>query len=34
MAYRAWIEFLRKWTKDAMRPRVWVGAEDCLRPSE
>jgi hypothetical protein len=31
MADRAWREFLDKWTWDAIRPRVWAAAEDCLR---
>ncbi len=31
MAQRAWIEFLDKWTWDAIRPRIWAAAEDCLR---
>lgn len=35
MAERAWIEFLEKWAWDAIRPRVWAAAEDCLRrPAE
>ncbi len=31
MAQRAWIEFQEKWTWDAIYPRVWAAAEDCLR---
>ena len=31
MADRAWRESLDKWTWDAIRPRVWAAAEDCLR---
>jgi glycosyltransferase involved in cell wall biosynthesis len=31
MAERAWIEFLEKWTWDAISPRVLAAAEDCLR---
>lgn len=31
MAERAWHEFLEKWTWDAVSPRVWAAAEDCLR---
>ncbi len=33
MAERAWTEFLEKWTWDAIAPRVWGAAEDCLRRS-
>jgi glycosyltransferase involved in cell wall biosynthesis len=33
MADRAWREFLEKWTWEAVRPRVWAAAEDCLRSS-
>lgn len=33
MAGRAWQEFLEKWTWDAIAPRVWAAAEDCLRRS-
>lgn len=33
MADRAWQEFLENWTWDAIRPRVWAAAEDCLRRS-
>jgi glycosyltransferase involved in cell wall biosynthesis len=33
MAERAWTEFLEKWTWDAIAPRVWAAAEDCLRKS-
>ena len=31
MAERAWKQFLEKWTWEAIRPRVWAAAEDCLR---
>jgi glycosyltransferase involved in cell wall biosynthesis len=31
MVERAWLQFLDKWTWDAIRPRVWATAEDCLR---
>ena len=31
MAERAWSEFQEKWTWDAIRPKVWAAAEDCLR---
>lgn len=31
MAQRAWDEFLKKWSWDAIRPQVWAAAEDCLR---
>ena len=30
MANRAWRDFLEKWSWDAMRPRVWAAAEECL----
>jgi glycosyltransferase involved in cell wall biosynthesis len=33
MAERAWKEFLEKWTWDAIAPKVWAAAEDCLRRS-
>jgi polysaccharide biosynthesis protein PslH len=33
MAERAWEQFLEKWTWEAIRPRVWAAAEDCLRQS-
>ena len=33
MAERAWQQFLEKWAWDAIRPRVWAAAEDCLRLS-
>ncbi|HEV2730718.1 MAG TPA: glycosyltransferase family 4 protein, partial [Terriglobales bacterium] len=33
MAQRAWIEFLNKWAWEAIRPRIWAAAEDCLRLS-
>jgi glycosyltransferase involved in cell wall biosynthesis len=31
MAERAWKRFLNEWTWDAIAPRVWAAAEDCLR---
>ena len=31
IAERAWCRFLDHWTWDAVRPRVWAAAEDCLR---
>ena len=31
VAERAWQRFLTHWTWDAIRPRVWAAAEDCLR---
>lgn len=31
MAERAWRQFLKEWTWDAIRPLVWATAEDCLR---
>lgn len=31
MAERAWAEFLEKWTWEAIAPKVWRAAEDCLR---
>ena len=33
MANRAWLQFLEKWTWEAIQPRVWETAEDCLRLS-
>jgi glycosyltransferase involved in cell wall biosynthesis len=33
MAEQAWSEFLEKWTWDAIAPKVWRAAEDCLRRS-
>jgi glycosyltransferase involved in cell wall biosynthesis len=33
MAERAWTDFVGKWTWDAIAPRVWAAAEDCLRRS-
>jgi len=33
MAERAYCAFLEKWTWDAIAPRVWDAAEDCLRRS-
>jgi polysaccharide biosynthesis protein PslH len=33
MADRAWRRFLHEWTWDAITPRVWSAAEDCLRRS-
>jgi glycosyltransferase involved in cell wall biosynthesis len=34
MADRAWERFLKNWTWDAIAPRVWEAAEDCLRRSK
>jgi glycosyltransferase involved in cell wall biosynthesis len=34
MAKRAWGQFLRQWTWEAIAPRVWAAAEDCLRLTE
>jgi polysaccharide biosynthesis protein PslH len=31
MADRGWQQFLKKWTWDAIAPRVWAAAEECLR---
>jgi glycosyltransferase involved in cell wall biosynthesis len=31
MAERAWHCFLEKWTWEAIAPRIWSAAEDCLR---
>ena len=31
MAERAWRQFLKEWTWEAIRPLVWAAAEDCLR---
>ena len=31
MAERAWRQFTERWTWDAIRPRVWAAAEECLR---
>ncbi len=31
MAERAWHDFLARWTWDAVTPKVWTAAEDCLR---
>jgi glycosyltransferase involved in cell wall biosynthesis len=33
MAERAYGAFLEKWTWDAIAPRIWAAAEDCLRRS-
>lgn len=33
MAERGWNAFLAQWTWDAIAPRVWAAAEDCLRRS-
>ena len=30
MAERAWSEFVEKWTWNAIAPRIWAAAEDCL----
>ncbi len=34
IADRAWGEFLEKWTWDAIAPKVWAAAEDCLQRSK
>ena len=34
MANRAWQDFLQNWTWDAIAPRVWAAAEECLRRSK
>jgi glycosyltransferase involved in cell wall biosynthesis len=34
MAERAWQRFLEEWTWDAIRPRIWAAAADCLHRSE
>jgi glycosyltransferase involved in cell wall biosynthesis len=31
VAERAWQRFLTQWTWEAIKPRVWATAEDCLR---
>jgi len=31
MAERGWQSFLNNWSWDAIRPRVWAAAEECLR---
>jgi glycosyltransferase involved in cell wall biosynthesis len=31
MAQRAWAQFLQKWTWEAIQPRIWAAAEECLR---
>ncbi len=33
MAERAWRAFLERWTWEAIRPRIWAAAEECLRIS-
>lgn len=33
MAESAWVDFLKNWTWEAIAPRVWAAAEDCLRRS-
>jgi glycosyltransferase involved in cell wall biosynthesis len=33
VAERAWQDFLERWAWDAIRPRVWAAAEECLRLS-
>jgi glycosyltransferase involved in cell wall biosynthesis len=33
MAERAWQVFLERWTWEAIRPRIWAAAEDCLQRS-
>ncbi|MBV8101681.1 MAG: glycosyltransferase family 4 protein [Verrucomicrobia bacterium] len=34
MADKGWKEFLQKWTWNAIAPRVWAAAEECLRRSK
>jgi polysaccharide biosynthesis protein PslH len=34
LAETAWQEFLQKWTWDAIAPKIWAAAEDCLQRSE
>jgi polysaccharide biosynthesis protein PslH len=34
VAERAWQQFLERWTWEAIRPRIWAAAEDCLRRSQ
>jgi polysaccharide biosynthesis protein PslH len=34
MADTAWDEFTKRWTWDAISPKVWAAAEDCLRRSK
>jgi glycosyltransferase involved in cell wall biosynthesis len=31
MAERAWIEFEKRWSWEAIRPQVWAAAKDCLQ---
>jgi hypothetical protein len=31
MAERGWVRFLKEWSWEAIRPRIWAAAEDCLR---
>ncbi len=31
MAERAWCQYLKKWSWEAIHPSVWAAAEDCLR---
>jgi glycosyltransferase involved in cell wall biosynthesis len=31
LAECAWQRFLREWTWEAINPRIWAAAEDCLR---
>lgn len=33
IAERAWSDYLNKWTWDAIAPKVWAAAEDCIRRS-
>jgi glycosyltransferase involved in cell wall biosynthesis len=33
MAERAWADFVEKWSWDAIAPRIWATAQDCLRRS-
>jgi glycosyltransferase involved in cell wall biosynthesis len=34
LAAKGWRDFLEKWTWDAIAPKVWTAAEDCLRRSK
>jgi hypothetical protein len=31
LAENAWADFLANWTWDAIAPKIWATAEDCLR---
>jgi glycosyltransferase involved in cell wall biosynthesis len=34
MAERGWNRFVNEWSWNAIRPRIWAAAEDCLRRSD